>query len=90
MQLQRKDVVKNLTAKGFEKHKKTNHDVFIYRNKQGQKTDIRTLVSRGTNYRTLYVGLVTEMAKQCRLTPGQFIELVDCSLSRDDYDHLVM
>ena len=70
MQLQRKDVVKNLTAKGFEKHKKTNHDVFIYRNKQGQKTDIRTLVSRGTNYRTLYVGLVTEMAKTMPTNSG--------------------
>ena len=33
--------------------------------------------------------LVATMAEQCGLTKAQFVKLVDCSMSRDDYDFLV-
>ena len=89
MQLERRDVLTNLEHKGFEKKEGKKHTVLIYHNKEGKKTVINTIVSRGTKCKSLGNDLVGTMAKQCGLTTPQFVSLIDCSMSRDDYDHLV-
>lgn len=89
MHLERHDVLTNLEHKGFKKREGKNHTVLIYHNKDGKKTVIKTIVSRGTKYKSLGNDLVSTMAKQCGLTTPQFVSFVDCLISRDDYDHLV-
>ena len=32
--------------------------------------------------------LISQMAKQCKLTKQQFVNLVDCPLSRDQYENV--
>ena len=34
--------------------------------------------------------LLSEMARQCKLTKGQFVELVDCPLSRAEYEQVLV
>ncbi len=76
MPVPRKDVLRNLQHKGFDCRQDSKHTVIIYRNKQGRKTAIRTLVSRGTKHRSLGEPLVRNMAAQCRLTKDDFLALV--------------
>ena len=89
MRLKRRDVLSNLQRKGFISKERGRHVFLIYHNADGQKTEISTFVSRGTKYKDLGDDLVSSMAKQCKLTIGEFGELVDCSMSRDDYEGLV-
>ncbi len=84
--LERRDVLRNLTRKGFQDDRRTAHTVLIHHDAAGQKTGIATLVSRGTKYKTLTSALVSTMAKQCRLTTAQFVQLVSCAMTRDEYD----
>ena len=89
MQLQRRDILTSLPKKGFERSEGTKHTHLLYRNKHGKKLGFSTQVSRGGKYKELGDTLVAAMAAQCGLTKAQFVELVDCSMSRDDYDILV-
>ena len=89
MQLPRKDVLRGLTKKGFELKEKTKHTGLTYYNKQGQKTGSSTIVSRGSNYKVLGDTLLNSMADHCGLSTAQFVELVDCSMSQDEYDRLI-
>lgn len=77
MPLPRKDVLRNLQHKGLDCRQGSKHTVLIYRNKQGRKTAIRTLVSRGTKHGFLREPLVRNMAARCRLTKEEFLALVD-------------
>ena len=43
------------------------------------------VMSRGS-YKEIDDRVVSDMAKQCRLSNGKFVDLVDCSLSHEDYD----
>ena len=84
--LERRDVLRNLTRKGFQDDGRTAHTVLVHRDPAGQKTGVATLVSRGTRYKTLTSALVATMAKQCRLTTSQFVQLVGCTMTRDQFD----
>jgi len=60
-----------------------DHRVFVV-----QVTDrikIRTKVSHGSGYKTIGSQLVSDMARQCRVTTGEFTELVTCTLSREQW-----
>jgi len=89
MAIDRRKVIKGLTRKGFESREKTRHTFLVYRSLQGQKTAIRTFVSRGSKHSSIGVGLVSTMANQCRLSSRQFRELVKCDLSREEFDAIV-
>lgn len=45
----------------------------------------RTMVSRGSGYRTLGDDLVGRMARQLHVTSPFFRELISCTKSRDEY-----
>ncbi len=77
-----------LSNKGFQE-KGGDHDFYIYYSKQGKKTIIKTKLSRGSNYKTYTDSLLACMASQCKLTKGEFLRLIDCTLSRDDYDSIL-
>lgn len=76
----------SFAKKGFQEKLGGNHQRFIYFSLQGKKTAVHTKLSRGTKYKTLSDPLIAQMAKQCKLTKGDFLELVDCPLSREDYE----
>ncbi len=88
MTLDRRRVVKSLTKKGFHEENGKKHILFFYR-LDGKETGVFTKVSRGTKYKTLGLGLVKEMAQQCRLSTEQFRSLVRCPLSKEGYRGLI-
>ena len=85
MALKRTDVVSGLPKKGFRRVLRKKHIGFTHVDKDGIKTGVSTLVSRGTSYGTIGDDLVTRMARQCNLSKSDFLRLVDCTLSADDY-----
>lgn len=77
------DVEKSLLNKGFLSGG-GDHNYFLYHSKAGKKTIVRTKTSHGS--REIDDNLLAQMAKQCKLTNKDFGLLVDCPLSRDDYE----
>lgn len=86
MQRDRRDVQQSLSRKGFEESESNHHTHYIYHTADGQKTPVKTRVSRGSSYKSLGDDLLGKMAKQCKLTKADFIDLVDCPLSREEYE----
>ena len=84
----RKDVEKSLQRKGF-KCVESHHRYFVYWTLFGKKTSFRTHTSRGSKFKTLDDQLLGFMAKQCGgLSKRDFLKLVDCTLSREDFECL--
>ena len=89
VQLRRRHILASLQGKGFELSEGAKHTHLSYRDKQGKKLGFSTQVSRGGKYKELGDTLVATMAEQCGLTKAQFVELVECSMSWDDYNLVV-
>jgi predicted RNA binding protein YcfA (HicA-like mRNA interferase family) len=77
------EVEKSLLKKGFLPSN-GDHNFFFYHSKAGKKTIVRTKTSHGG--KEIDDNLMSQMAKQCKLTNKDFALLVDCPLSRDDYE----
>jgi len=77
------DVEKSLLIKGFLAGG-GDHNYFFYHTKKGKKTIVRTKTSHGS--REIDDNLLAQMAKQCKLSNKDFGLLVDCPLSRDEYE----
>ena len=86
--MNKQDVSKGLRGKGFVEDKSRDHIYYTYRNLSGAITAIHTKVSHGSG-KGISVNLIGQMARQCRLTIQDFRELVDCSLSRQDYEQQI-
>lgn len=89
MQRDRKNVISGLKSKGFIPHD-THHKYFVFKTLSGKKTAINTRVSHGTQYKTLGDPLLNAMSKQCQLSKKDFLNLVDCPLSREDYENMMI
>jgi len=89
MPIKKKKVESSLERKGFVK-KNGNHSFFFYVTKSGIKTNIRTKTSYGTNHRDIGDNLLSCMARNCELNNKQFNDLIECPLSRDDYEQLLV
>ena len=72
-----------LLNKGF-RPTETHHHRFIYYSKAGKKSPINTKSSH--NGQDLDDYLLGAMAKQTRLDRDEFIDLIDCPMSRDAYE----
>lgn len=70
-----------LTAKGFQKVDRDHHFFFLY--VDGKKSGIFTKISHSANKLGQFD--CDRMAKQIKLSRGQFEELIDCSLSGTEY-----
>lgn len=86
MQRKTKEAMNALVKKGFvlssNKHKK-----FQYVTLAGKKTDVRTVVSHSS--RMLAAPMLNAMARECSLSTEQFLNLVDCPLSREEYEKII-
>jgi hypothetical protein len=88
MPRKRELIVTNLTSKGFE-ISDGDHIFLLYRRLNGQKTVIRTKVSRGTSHKDVSDIILGYMAKQVRLPKKMFLELVDCTLDQVGFEEIV-
>lgn len=78
------DVERSLTAKGYVGPQKGDHNYFTYHSKAGKKTRVFTKTSHGA--REINDHILSQMAKQCKLTNKDFGRLIDCPLDRDAYE----
>ena len=78
------DVEKSLEAKGFQRPRGGDHNYFHYHSLGRKKTAVFTKTSHGA--REIDDGLLARMARQCRLTRGDFDRLIDCPLDRNSYE----
>lgn len=85
MQKARKDVISALEYKGFNITERSHH-FFVYRTFSGKLTDVHTMISHGSSYKSLGDELLSKMAKQCRLAKKDFLDLINCPLSREQYE----
>ncbi len=79
----RKTIEASLLQKGFVPNE-THHHQFFYHTLSGLKTGLRTRTSHGM--RDVGQPILGQMGKQCGLTTGDFLDLVDCPLSREGYE----
>lgn len=76
-----KNVAAGLAVKGFVLREGDHH--FYSLVVGGKKTGIFTKVSHGE--KEIHDGLLAQMAKQTKLVKKDFLDLVDCPLSAEDY-----
>ncbi len=84
-----KKIEKNLLKKGFKKRDGKKHSLYVFHYSDGTKTGMKTIMSHKTPGRDIGDTLLSSMAKQVGLTLEQFLNLVDCPLSRDAYETLI-
>lgn len=85
MPLERSDVGKALSRKGFREATRNRDHDFYFLHVDGKKTSIFTKLSRGSDYRTLGDPLVKKIADQLKLTKVQLANFVECSLTETEY-----
>ena len=78
-----RDIVRSLRQKGFTEISGRSHRVFWYTDGTGAGR-IQTMVSRSSRGE-VGVALISDMARQCRLNRSDFVALVECSLTRENY-----
>lgn len=83
----KRDVDAALLRKGFVR-KEGDHDFFIYYTMDGLKTRIHTKTSHGKSF-DISDHLLSRMAKQVKLKSGEFRDLIDCPLSREEYERIL-
>ncbi len=89
MAIERRSLTASLEKKGFSVSA-GDHSFFTYHTLEGQKTSVWTKTSRGTSHKTLGDQLVSLMAKQCGLNKSQFTLFVECPLSRQEYEKILI
>ncbi len=79
-------VVSGLKAKGFSEDREGHHIFLIYETLSGHKTEIRTRISHQSGGGDISDNLLARMARQMKLSRRDFDHLVDCPLSREEYE----
>ena len=74
-----------LTKKGFERTKDGDHLRYYFFDRQTGATLSQTKMSHGAFGETIGAPLISQMARQLRLTKKQFLELIDCTLDEEHY-----
>ena len=85
MVLKRRKVQAALERKGFVK-KDGRHKYLIYHTLSQKKTSVRTMISHGRGNADIGDDLLHHMAQQCHLQKTEFEDLIECPLSREDYE----
>jgi hypothetical protein len=88
MPREKKSVEDGLKNKGF-KLKEGNHHRFIYYTINGKKSPVITKTSHTPKMKEIPDNLIGQMAKQCKLSKSDFLNLVDCPLSREAYEDIL-
>lgn len=84
------EVETGLARKGFMPTKPgADHNYFVYLSLAGTKARASTKTSHGRSF-DIDDSLLAQMAKQCGLTKKQFLDLLDCPLSREEYEQILV
>lgn len=90
MPRKRDDLLAAFVRKGFVRYEGSDHHQLIYhRASDGRQTTRRTKISRGSSHKDISDGNLANMARQVGLTNRQLLSLIDCPLSREDYEQTV-
>ena len=81
----RHKIANALRRKGFNREER-HHVFFQYYTESGERTRIWTKMSHGRSGADIDKGLLKRMADQCNLTTDQFIDLIECPMSRSKYE----
>ncbi|MBC8417082.1 MAG: hypothetical protein H8E10_00630 [Desulfobacterales bacterium] len=84
----RSEVESALQRKGFVVSQ-SDHRKFVYRTIEGKKTGVWTKTSHGSSHREISSVNLGKMARQCRLSAGEFKKLIDCPLEREGYEAIL-
>ncbi|MGL5094560.1 MAG: hypothetical protein ACRDD1_03175 [Planctomycetia bacterium] len=87
MPKERRDVEPSLAKKGF-RLREGDHHRFIYFTKTGLKSPVMTMTSH--SHRDVSDKLLGKMARDLKLSRAEFDDFVDCALSRDAYESLLV
>jgi hypothetical protein len=77
-----------LQRKGFELDER-HHHYFTYVTLDGKVTAIKTKTSHTPKMKEIPDNILSQMANQCHLKKSDFLKLVDCPLSREDYEAIL-
>jgi hypothetical protein len=88
MSRDKRDVEAALLEKGFVEEE-SDHHFFLYRSFDGRKTRTRTKTSHTRKQRDLGDPILSAMARQCKLTKPQCLDLVDCPMGREQYEGIL-
>ena len=81
-----REIARDLERKGFIKSKRDHTFFLLY--VENKKTSIFTKISHGKKEYDSY--LLGRMAKNLRISNSQFIDLLDCPLSREEYVNILV
>ena len=84
----KKSVESALLAKGFQQDN-NDHHFFVYFTTDGRKTRARTKTSHTAKMKDIPENLLSQMAKQCKVTRAEFLNLVDCPMDRRRYEEVL-
>lgn len=82
-----RDIRSGLKAKGFTEDKQRRHIILVYEDLKGRTTTAWTLLSHSTD--EISDGLVGRMARQIGLNRKDFLRLIDCPMSRREFDSVI-
>lgn len=81
----KRDIEAGLLNKGFQQQPGGDHNYFVYVALDGKKALGKTKTSHGRGF-DIGDSLLGKMAQQCALTRAQFLKLIECPLSRKEYE----
>ena len=84
-----REVRSGLRAKGFAEEPQRKHIHFVYEDLEGRTTIARTMISHDAAGNDIGDNLLGKMAKQVGLKRGDFENLIDCPMSREEFDAIV-
>jgi tRNA/tmRNA/rRNA uracil-C5-methylase (TrmA/RlmC/RlmD family) len=82
------DVESALRRKGFDQTE-GDHHWFVYVTIKGEKTGYRTKTSHTQKMKDIPDNLLSLMARQCKLSKKDFLDLIDCPLTREAYEEIL-
>ena len=85
----RDEVINALIRKGFVQSN-NDHMKFHYTNQAGKRTQVWTKISRGIKHNEIGKPNLGRMATQCQLSNEDFGRLLDCPLSREEYEDMLV
>ena len=78
-----------LCKKGFLRESDGDHIRYFLPNATGTDWIVRTKISHDMKGSTIDAWLLSQMARQLRLTKKQFLDLIDCTLDEDSYREML-
>lgn len=66
----------------------THHTRFIYYTSDGRKSSIHTKISH--SHKEISTTNIKNMAEQCKLTTQQFVQMIACTISKEQYEQILI